>query len=293
MDEQQARLQVAGQQLQGTEHAAAEALPASGPAAPHSPAKKSDWLHSTAGIITIVLGLLTAVISLIAAILQYITVRPDPPPAEGGNPAASLHASSGHFDYSQLSGGSETSGTGPGQPAGPSDYVYSLTYNSYYFEPGYEVLLPDCGAPISVAESDWPNDMQVMLVWHGNADSPVANIVLRVVALPTDSPADFDSWLNSVCNTLQTDPANKSEGQLAAYQIQGYAWHNLPMSRYNTVAGYQEAIDINMSQFGPEAISVTFYFPVPPADGVLEDLIPQVLGSIVPTPAPVTGTALQ
>jgi len=230
------------------------------------PQQRKDWVHSTAGTVTVWVGLITALITLVTVLLQL--PKPAPDSQVGG-------ASLGNANVLET--------LGNGQPPVDIDDPWAvLGYTTYEFGPGsvYLIDVPGGGGVISVGDSDWPSDQRVALVWHGYNSSPVQDIVVRVTPMPSAMPSEFDQWLNEVSNALRGDLANQPEGDLTSFEINGQVWHNLPLSRYNSAAGYREALDVNMSQFGHDAISVTFYFEIPPGPGIIDKLIPHMLASL-------------
>lgn len=267
-----------GERQAGSEAAVVDPNPSSeaGPDEQVGRTAKPGWVHTQAGIATIWVGLITGVLSLVAALLQFCSVNPLFDLTNGGLRAERRDSSFHNArNGGNLADDAVESGTG-------FESLRGISYVRAAFSPGFELDLPDCGGVIDPQESDWAGSPFVTLVWHGDPDSSVNDIVVRITEMADASADYFDNWLNAGVNGLRNDPANLPEGDLGSVECNGLVWHNLPMSRYNSVAGYQEAIDINFGHFGNLAIGVTFYFPVPPPPGVLEELIPRVLGSVAP-----------
>jgi hypothetical protein len=177
----------------------------------------------------------------------------------------------------------------------PQDELQAgLGFTSYSFGPlnEYRIDLPGGGGVISTGDSDWPQDERIQLVWHGYTNSPIGDIVVRISRLPSASQADFEAWLSATQAALEADMANKPEGKPSEYGLDGRNWHNLPFSYASTQnPGQREALDFNATQFGIDAVSVSFYFPLPPAQGVLEQVVPMVLHSVGPILAVPPGAA--
>jgi hypothetical protein len=108
----------------------------------------------------------------------------------------------------------------------------------------------------------------------------VADIVVRINRLPAADEAAFGAWLEETGNALRGNLDYSPEGAATAFTIGSQAWHNLPFSFAGKDPPQRLAFDLNTTQYGLDAVSVSFYFPLPPEPGVMDRLIPQVLGSL-------------
>lgn len=176
--------------------------------------------------------------------------------------------------------------TGGGRGVVSGDPADELAYTVHSFGPGsvYSIKLPATGGGvIPRGDSDWPLDERVALVWHGYASTPLQDIVVRIYPLESATPEAFERWLERAQQALRSNIAYEPEGELTGFETGGRQWHNLPLSCENKRLGRREAMDVNMTQFGHDALSISFHFELPPAEGIVERLIPRVLASVEST----------